>query len=195
MAKKDDKKSKKKDTKDGRGVQQDALDTVRAAFERTLQVTAEGAQSTQKRTQQLVDEVQSAAARLRQAAEDVNLLEDVKALRDDMEQLARRVAALEVPGRGRGTAASASPESTGPSSSGPGRSSSSGTTRARTTRNSTSKPASSSRSGSTGTRRSAAAKSSSTASKAKGTTSRSSGTRTRRSSSSGSSGSGSSPSS
>ena len=66
-------------------------DAVRSAVERAF----EGAAGTQKRTREVVDEVAHAAARVRAALEDLRLLEDVRGLRDEVDALARRVAALE----------------------------------------------------------------------------------------------------
>lgn len=82
---------KKKDTQ-GSGAA-DALEAVRSAIERTLQVTTEGATGTQKRTRDLVDEVSGAAARVR---ETIELLEDVRGLRAEVQDLSRRVAELEL---------------------------------------------------------------------------------------------------
>jgi hypothetical protein len=90
MAKKDKKKSKKKDTSGT-----DPVGAVRTAVERTFQATADSAQSTRTRAQDLVDEVAGAAARVREMIEQVGVLEDLKGLRGEVESLARRVAALE----------------------------------------------------------------------------------------------------
>ncbi|MEO8689388.1 MAG: hypothetical protein ABI611_14400 [Solirubrobacteraceae bacterium] len=89
MAKKDKKKSKK-DTKPA-----DAVGAVRTAVERTFQATADGAQSTRTRAQDLVDELAGAAGRVREMIEDINVLEDLKRLRTEVETLTRRVAELE----------------------------------------------------------------------------------------------------
>jgi hypothetical protein len=89
MAKKDKKKSKK-DPKPT-----DPVGAVRTAVERTFQATADGAQSTRTRAQDLVDEVAGAAGRVREMIEDMNVLEDLKGLRTEVEGLRRRVAALE----------------------------------------------------------------------------------------------------
>ena len=59
MAKKDKKKSKKKDNPGA-----DAVGAVRTAVERTFHATADQAQSTRSRAQELVDEVAGAAGRL-----------------------------------------------------------------------------------------------------------------------------------
>jgi hypothetical protein len=107
MAKKD---SKKKAKKDGPGVPQDAVEAVRAAVERTFHASAESAQSTRERTRELMDEVAAAAARVRQAFDDLRLLEDLKGLRAEVDALARRVAALE--GTAPAEAGAAKPAST-----------------------------------------------------------------------------------
>ena len=92
MAKKDKKKSKKKDNPGA-----DAVGAVRSAVEKTFQATADSAQSTRTRAQDLVDEVAGAAARVREMIEQVGVLEDLRGLRGEVENLARRVAALEGP--------------------------------------------------------------------------------------------------
>jgi hypothetical protein len=88
MAKKDKKKAKKK--KDSSGP--DAVGAVRTAVERTFQATAEGAQSTRTRAQDLVDEVAGVAGRVREMVEQLGVLEDLK---KQVDSLARRVQALE----------------------------------------------------------------------------------------------------
>jgi hypothetical protein len=106
MAKKDKKKGKKKDNPGT-----DAVGAVRTAVERTFQATADSAQSTRTRAQDLVDEVAGAAGRLREMIEQVGVLEDLKGLRGEVESLARRVAALETspkPAARSGAAASGS---------------------------------------------------------------------------------------
>jgi BMFP domain-containing protein YqiC len=90
MAKKD-----KKPKKGGKSGATDPVEAVRSAVERTFQVTSEGAAGTRERTQQLVDEVAGAAARIRQTIEDLRVLEDVRGLRQEIASLASRVAALE----------------------------------------------------------------------------------------------------
>ena len=89
MAKKDKKKSKKANQ------QADPVGAVRTAVERTFQATADSAQSTRTRAQDLVDEVAGAAGRVREMIEDINVLEDLKRLRTEVETLRSRVAALE----------------------------------------------------------------------------------------------------
>ena len=93
MAKKDKKKSKKKDNPGA-----DAVGAVRTAVERTFHATADQAQSTRTRAQDLVDEVAGAAGRLREMVDQLNVLEDIK---KQVEALSGRVAALE---RGGGSA-------------------------------------------------------------------------------------------
>jgi hypothetical protein len=106
MAKKDKKKSKKKDNSGT-----DAVGAVRTAVERTFHATAEGAQSTRTRAQDLVDEVAGAAGRLREMVDQLNVLEDIK---KQVEALSSRVAALE---RGGGSAKPAATTSRKPAAS------------------------------------------------------------------------------
>jgi DNA-binding protein HU-beta len=87
------KKGKKKSKKDNRPAE--AVGAVRTAVERTFQATADSAQSTRTRAQDLVDELAGAAGRVREMIEDVRVLEDIKRLRAEVETLTRRVAALE----------------------------------------------------------------------------------------------------
>src|SRR5918995_5158875 len=89
MAKKDSKKSGKKD-KAAAGAAE-AVEAVRAAVERTFTASAEGAKSTRGRAK----DVTAAANRIREVLEE-RVLEELKGLRSDVEGLARRVAALEV---------------------------------------------------------------------------------------------------
>ena len=88
------KKDKKKKDKKGSDAAS-AVEAVRSAVERTFQATTEGAEGTQKRTRQLVDEVAHAAARIRETIEDLRILEDVRGLRKEIETLTRRVSVLE----------------------------------------------------------------------------------------------------
>jgi hypothetical protein len=106
MAKKDKKKSKKKDNSGT-----DAVGAVRTAVERTFHATAEGAQSTRTRAQDLVDEVAGAAGRLREMVDQLSVLEDIK---KQVEALSSRVAALE---RGGGSAKPAATTSRKPAAS------------------------------------------------------------------------------
>jgi hypothetical protein len=89
-------KSKKKD-KQADGAQAEAVDAIRSAIERGLQVSAEGAHATRERTRELVDEIASAAGRVRQSLEDMRVLDELRRLRGEVEALAGRVAALERP--------------------------------------------------------------------------------------------------
>ena len=101
MAKKAKKKPKKKDTPGT-----DAVGAVRTAVERTFHATADSAQSTRSRAQDLVDEVAGAAGRLREMVEQIGVLEDLK---KQVEALSSRVAALE---KGGGAARSAGSRAT-----------------------------------------------------------------------------------
>jgi hypothetical protein len=106
MAKKDKKKSKKKDNPGT-----DAVGAVRTAVERTFHATAEGAQASRTRAQDLVDEVAGAAGRLREMVDQLSVLEDIK---KQVEALSSRVAALE---RGGGSAKPAATTSRKPAAS------------------------------------------------------------------------------
>jgi hypothetical protein len=88
-------KKNKKDKKDG--AQAEAVDSIRAAIERGLQLSAEGAQATRERTRELVDEIASAAGRVRQSFEDMRVLDELRRLRNEVEALGARVSALERP--------------------------------------------------------------------------------------------------
>src|SRR4051794_1751117 len=113
MAKKDKKKSKQKETSGA-----DAVGAVRTAVERTFHATADSAQSTRGRAQELVDEVAGAAGRLREMIEQVRVLEDLK---KQVDSLSLRVQALEgagsavksAAGGGRSTASRAKPSGAG----------------------------------------------------------------------------------
>jgi hypothetical protein len=85
----------KKDGKKKQDEPRDALESIRAAFERTFQAYTEGAQSTGERTRAVIDELASAAARFRQTMEEPRLADDIKGLRREIEALSQRVAALE----------------------------------------------------------------------------------------------------
>ena len=136
------KKKNKKDKADPTA--SDAIDALRAAIERTFHATSEGAAGTQKRSRQLVDEVTHAAARIRATIEELRVLDEVKGLRNDLEALGRRIAALEnrdgaakpaassTASRAR-TSRAASSRATGTRSTGTTRAKSTGTTRAKST--------------------------------------------------------------
>jgi DNA-binding protein HU-beta len=96
MAKKDKKKSKKKDQSGA-----DPVGAVRTAVEKTFHATADSAQSTRTRAQELVDELAGASKRVREMIEQVGVLEDLK---KQVESLTSRVAALEKSPGGGSTA-------------------------------------------------------------------------------------------
>src|ERR687894_1318704 len=91
MPKKDKKASKKDKSRDPG----DVVDAVRGAVERTFQATAGGTEGARDRGRTLLDEVGSAAQRIRESFDDLRVLEDVRGLRAEIEALSRRVAALE----------------------------------------------------------------------------------------------------
>src|SRR3954454_7366386 len=90
MAKKDKKNTKKKDVRDP----SDVVDAVRGAVERTFQATAGQTEGARDRGRTLLDEVASAAQRIRESFDDLRVLEDVRGLRAELEALNLRVAAL-----------------------------------------------------------------------------------------------------
>ena len=92
---KDKSKNGKKKKGDERDAARDAVDAIRSAFEGAIAMTAGSAQETRERAQGLLDEIGAAAGRVRQTIEDVNLLEELRGLRGDLEKLARRVGDLE----------------------------------------------------------------------------------------------------
>jgi hypothetical protein len=89
MAKKDKKASKK-----GREPA-DVVDAVRGAVERTFQATTGGTEGARDRGRSLLDDVASAAQRIRESFDDLRVLEDVRGMRSEIEALSRRVAELE----------------------------------------------------------------------------------------------------
>jgi len=95
MAKKDKKASKKKDTAALPRDPADVVEAVRGAVERTFQATAGGTEGARDRGRSLLDDVASAAQRIRESFDDLRVLEDVKGLRTEVEALSRRVAELE----------------------------------------------------------------------------------------------------
>src|SRR3954468_13423322 len=103
MAKKDKKASKKKDGRDP----SDVVDAVRGAVERTFQATAGQTEGARDRGRTLLDEVASAAQRLRESFDDLRVLEDVRGLRAEIAALDERVSALEKSGAAKPTAAAA----------------------------------------------------------------------------------------
>ena len=94
MAKKDKKASKKKDSALPREPA-DVVEAVRGAVERTFQATAGGTEGARDRGRSLLDDVASAAQRIRESFDDLRVLEDVKGLRTEIEALSKRVAELE----------------------------------------------------------------------------------------------------
>ena len=101
MAKKDSSSKKKATKKDGRA--SEAVDAVRAAVERTVQASAEGAQATQKRMRELLEDIAGQVARLRESVESADIATELRHLREEIERLSGRVADLEVGGRSTST--------------------------------------------------------------------------------------------
>ena len=91
MAKKDKKSSKKNDGRDPA----DVVDAVRGAVERTFQATTGSTEGARDRGRNLLDDVASAAQRIRESFDDLRVLEDVRGLRNEVDALSRRVAELE----------------------------------------------------------------------------------------------------
>ena len=91
MAKKDKKASKKDKGREPA----DVVEAVRGAVERTFQATAGGTEGARDRGRNLLDDVASAAQRIRESFDDLRVLEDVKGLRAEIETLSKRVAELE----------------------------------------------------------------------------------------------------
>src|SRR3954447_15500144 len=95
MPKKDKKASKKKDGGSMPRDTADVVEAVRGAVERTFQATTGGTEGARDRGRSLLDEVASAAQRIRESFDDLRVLEDVRGLRAEIEALSRRVAELE----------------------------------------------------------------------------------------------------
>jgi hypothetical protein len=91
MPKKDKKASKQDQTREPA----DIVEAVRGAVERTLQATTGGTEGARDRGRNLLDDVASAAQRIRESFDDLRVLEDVRGLRAEIEALSRRVAELE----------------------------------------------------------------------------------------------------
>ena len=89
------KKDKKDKKKDARPDPADVVDAVRGAVERTFQATTGGTEGARDRGRSLLDDVASAAQRIRESFDDLRVLEDVRGLRSEIEALSRRVAELE----------------------------------------------------------------------------------------------------
>jgi polyhydroxyalkanoate synthesis regulator phasin len=85
------KKDKKSGKKDKPTEASDVVEAVREAVGRTFQ----GAAPAAERGRGLLEEVSSAAQRIRESFDDMRVLEDVRGLRAEIESLSRRVAALE----------------------------------------------------------------------------------------------------
>jgi hypothetical protein len=94
MAKKDKKDSKKKDAT-ARPDPADVVEAVRGAVERTLQATTGQTEGARERGRGLLEDVASAAQRIRESFDDLKVLEDVRGLRAEIDALSRRVAELE----------------------------------------------------------------------------------------------------
>jgi BMFP domain-containing protein YqiC len=91
MAKKDKKGSKKDRGRDPSEV----VDAVRGAVERTFQATAGGTDAARDRGRSLLDDVASAAQRIRESFDDLRVLEDVRGVRAELDALRSRVEELE----------------------------------------------------------------------------------------------------
>jgi hypothetical protein len=97
MAKKDkkaDKAARKKDSSLPREPA-DVVEAVRGAVERTFQATTGTTEGARDRGRSLLDDVASAAQRIRESFDDLRVLEDVRGLRTEIEMLSKRVAELE----------------------------------------------------------------------------------------------------
>ena len=91
MPKKDKKPPKKDKSRDPA----DVVEAVRGAVERTFQATAGQTEGARDRGRTLLDDVASAAQRIRESFDDLRVLEDVRGLRAEIEALSRRIAELE----------------------------------------------------------------------------------------------------
>lgn len=87
-------------------------DAVRSAVEQAFAATAGGAASTRDRAQEIVDDIASAASRVREV---LGPLDDLRGLRTEVDSLARRVAALEVRVAASSAPATATATDTAPS--------------------------------------------------------------------------------
>src|SRR3954447_8411073 len=95
MPKKDKKASKKKDGGSMPRDPAEVVEAVRGAVERTFQATTGGTENARDRGRSLLDDVASAAQRIRESFDDLRVLEDVRGLRAEVEGLSRRVAELD----------------------------------------------------------------------------------------------------
>jgi cell division septum initiation protein DivIVA len=89
------KKDKKASKKDKGREPADVVEAVRGAVERTFQATTGGTEGARDRGRSLLDDVASAAQRIRESFDDLRVLEDVRGLRAEIEALGKRVAELE----------------------------------------------------------------------------------------------------
>jgi cell division septum initiation protein DivIVA len=89
------KKEKKASKKDKGRDPADVVEAVRGAVERTFQATTGGTEGARDRGRNLLDDVASAAQRIRESFDDLRVLEDVRGLRSEIEALGKRVAELE----------------------------------------------------------------------------------------------------
>ena len=89
------KKEKKAAKKDKGRDPADVVDAVRGAVERTFQATTGGTEGARDRGRSLLDDVASAAQRIRESFDDLRVLEDVRGLRAEIAALSKRVAELE----------------------------------------------------------------------------------------------------
>jgi hypothetical protein len=89
------KKDKKASKKDKGREPADVVEAVRGAVERTFHATAGGTEGARDRGRNLLDDVASAAQRIRESFDDLRVLEDVRGLRTEIEALSKRVAELE----------------------------------------------------------------------------------------------------
>src|SRR3954447_15017005 len=108
MPKKDKKKPSEAKKDKGRDPA-DVVDAVRGAVERTFQATTGGTEGARDRGRSLLDDVASAAQRIRESFDDLRVLEDVRGLRTEIEALSRRVAELEKQAAEPAPAAAAKP--------------------------------------------------------------------------------------
>src|SRR5688500_12804750 len=108
MPKKDKKKPSESKKDKGRDPA-DVVDAVRGAVERTFQATTGSTEGARDRGRSLLDDVASAAQRIRESFDDLRVLEDVRGLRAEVDALSRRVAELEKQSAASSPAAKAKP--------------------------------------------------------------------------------------
>src|SRR5215211_6655464 len=85
MPKKDKKAAKKDKGRDP----SDVVEAVRGAVERTFQATTGGTEGARDRGRSLLDDVASAAQRIRESFDDLRVLEDVRGPRAEIEARSR----------------------------------------------------------------------------------------------------------